>query len=620
MNKREALGPAERTIDLLLRFTDHLVHNRPGMVTGEPAQAIGVRWQPVTRRDEQGASVVYRLDGKGRKQKESRVGVLRGGEIFDGARRVGRYQPAGLFPEAAAWMYGRIAEIYQLDQALVARFASWSFAREHRDLKVALAAFMLCQTRRGDPVREGGEVLFFDEDLRDVGEAMCLLRRDDGKDLNPKLLLRVGDLLRLAPIAELNRSLGFGRSARAPFLGRWPKAVTKWLRHREENPRLLEGLVRAGFRTTVMELARRVGYKPATPRFFEVLRWKQKQAKDGRRDLALGQAVRAAESWAGLDEAAICAEIVGKRPSWKRIVALVPTALGVTRAIVAAAMEAGVLSDKDLVIITPTLEALGLLEVAAVKARWSAAVRRAEDQRALNIAKNVRTAEVKEALEEAADRAVQAAVAEVVKDLRVYFFVDVSGSMEGAIEAAKRHLARFLQAFPMERLHVAVFNTMGRELPIPHPSGAGVERAFHGVTAGGGTDYGAGVLALKKHRPADDEDVLFIFVGDEQASPFPREVEKSKLRPMAFGLVKMQSALWAGCVRGRDDVAVTETATALGIPCFRIEEATFADPYAIPRTVRALVAATPVGAGSQRRNLIEEILETPLLAKPSWAA
>ena len=79
------------------------------------------------------------------------------------------------------------------------------------------------------------------------------------------------------------------------------------------------------------------------------------------------------------------------------------------------------------------------------------------------------------------------------------------------------HIAKFVQGFPTEQLHVAVFNTQGRVVQIKHASAAGVENAFKGINADGGTDYGSGVRALQGFKPKADEDVLFIFVGDEEA-------------------------------------------------------------------------------------------------------
>jgi len=382
---QENLGPAERIIGSLLTYSDHLYHGRCGVVSSDHRFGVGVRWEPVSYKVEDGQKVVYKLEKVGKKSRRTRIGVLtEDNKVMNGGPvPIAEYRP------------------------------SYAFDQEHRDLKVVLAAFMLVQARKGAAVLDAGKIAFYDEDYRDVGEAMMLIRRKDGKDLNPKLLLRIHDVLRLPAIAAINHDLGFGLSARRPFLGRWPKTVEKWLRHREQNPRMLDGLVKAGFRTTVMELARRIGYKPETPYFFEALRWKQCQAEDGRRTLAIGEAVKAAESWAGLSEMQVCEKIVAQKPDWKRIVGLLPKDVGVTRAVVAAAIEAACLSDKDLIILTPTLEELGLLDVPDVRGRWEQAVKASDDMRAANIARNVQSKQVAEKLQEAADIAVQKAVEEV---------------------------------------------------------------------------------------------------------------------------------------------------------------------------------------------------------------
>jgi hypothetical protein len=190
-------------------------------------------------------------------------------------------------------------------------------------------------------------------------------------------------------------------------------------------------------------------------------------------------------------------------------------------------------------------------------------------------------------------------------------------------------VAKFLQSFPTEKVHIAAFNTHGREIRVKHPSTKGVEMAFEGLNAGGGTDYGSGVRALQAHKPKEDEDVLFIFVGDEEAREFSQAVRASGLNPLAFGFLKTVpfggAAGWRFRTYGPDNsTAVRDTAANLGIPCFLIDERTFEDPYAITRTVRALVAATPVGEVQRQRarprvTLVDQILQTELLKKPAWA-
>jgi hypothetical protein len=630
----ENLGPAERILETVLQYTDHLYHNRPGMIVpGAPGQ-LPV-WSPVFTKVEEGQTVVYQRPkpvsapkGKGKKAPRippTKIGVLRedGKRIVNAARDVGEYRKAGIFPEVATWMYQQIANVWSLDHEFAARWASHAYAQDHRDLKVVLAAFMLVQSRRGDPIRDQGKIVFRDEDFRNVGEAMMLLYRKDGKDLNPKLLIRIHNLLRIPAIAQINQDLKFGASARHPFLGRWPLAAEKWLRHREQNLSLLKGLVSAGFRRSVMRLAHLVRFRPEDPKFFEVLRWRQAQAKDGRRSIAIGTAVKAAETWAGLTEAKVCEKVLKEKPNWKRLTSLLPVELVDSRAVFAAAIEAGSLSDKDLIIATPTLEARGLLQDKDVRARWEKAVKSAEDMRSANIATRVRSTEIKEALKGAEDAALQKAVAEVAKQIAIRFFIDISGSMTEALPTAKRLMTKIIQAFDLKQVKVAVFDQAGREVEIKHRSSAGVEQAFLGIRPGGATDYGAGVLSLSTYPAPPGHDLLMFFVGDgrnynKTNAPFADAVRRSNLHPTAFAFLHL----------GAPGQSVESTAVALGIPCFRVDEKQFeGDVYAIPRMLRDLIAATPVNRQADpvplapaRLSLVQTILKTELLAKPTWAA
>lgn len=618
----ETLGPAERILQTLTGIVDHMVHNRPGIVTPDRGSPVGAKWEPASWKEEgePKVKVVYRLSKVGKKSIRTRVGILGAeGKVKDGNKVVARFQMPGIFPEVAAYVYGQIAAVYKLDNEFAARWASWAFAQDNRDLKTALAAFMLVQARKGEPVKgTDGKIEFHDDDFRDVGEAMFLLR-DGKKDLNPKLLIRVGDLLALPQVAAINRDLGFGKSAREPFMGRYSKAIQKWLRFRENNPRMLEGLVKAGFRSTVKRLCARIGYKPESIGFFQALRWKQKQSKDGRRGMAIGADVAKAETWEGLTERQICNQIKKNKPNWKRIVGMLPATVGVTRAIMACAIEAGGLSNSDLIILTPTLEELGLLQDPGVSAQWTEATKKATDQRAANIAQRVRKPETAEKLQDVADKATAKALEEVTRGLRVYCVVDKSGSMHNSLEAAKGYLTRLLVGFPLERLHVSVFNTVGSEVTLKAASAAAVAQAFKGHTAGGGTYYHEGVQALAGHKPGPDEDALFLFIGDEGESNnthLAETIRRMGINPVAFGLLK---------VPGQEGEIVKWTALQMGIPCFDISEKMFEgqDAYAIPRILRHLIAATPVKAAARRavqKTLVDEILKTELLVKPSWAA
>lgn len=618
-NAHERLGPAERIIQALVGYTDHMVHNRPGIVTAAPGP-VTKRWQYAKRI---GTACVLQVKG-GKKTIGQKLGEIGPDNIVrDGARVVGEFREAGIFKEVAVWMYRQVAEVWKVDNEFAARWASYQYALENRDLKTVLAAFMLVQSRKGDPVRDGGSVLFLDDDFRDVGVAMMLgpTGGPKGREMDPKQLLRIHRLLSMPEIVAINRELGFG-SGRGVPMGRWEKAVQKWLYHRETNPKLLTGLIKSGQRGMVRRLATLSHYKPTTAGFCQALRWKQVQAKEGHRTIGLGMVIEAAETWEGLTEEQVCERIVAGKLSWKSVVPRIPASLGVTKAMVVASLESGGFSDKEVVIFGPTLESLGLLEDPAVKARFDKALAAADDMRAANVARRMQNQETKAQMEAAAEKVVQKAVDQVMRNIRVKVIVDRSGSMERALAEAIDLTAQLVQGFPLDRVHVAVFSSVGRELTIKDRSAAGVKHAFHGIRADGGTDHSTGVQALRHRVAQADEDMVYIFIGDEEETAERGATERIRRhlaadRPVAFGLVHVGAE---GV--GRD--YIQRTAADLGIPCFRINKETFSDPYAIPRTMRALIQATPVGLSTApaapRVALAEVILKTELLKRPAWAA
>ena len=70
------LGPAEHIIQAILTHSDHMVHNRPGIIVADARQSTGVRWEPVTQRLEGDTKVVYKLVKQGRKSVRIKLGNL----------------------------------------------------------------------------------------------------------------------------------------------------------------------------------------------------------------------------------------------------------------------------------------------------------------------------------------------------------------------------------------------------------------------------------------------------------------------------------------------------------------------------------------------------------------
>jgi hypothetical protein len=571
------MGPAEKLLDLVLSSGAHLWHNRPGL-------AASGTWRPAPR----------------------------------GADRNALVRP-GLFVPAAVALYTRLLEIYQLNAELFAHFASYALLHtEWRDLKVACAALALVQPRSGQPVRnDDGSVAFFDDDYRGVGEAMLLhYEKKSRLMLTPKAVLRVAELLEVPEIAALNRRAGFADpAARKPPLGRWTAGARAWLRVRESNPPLLEGLVKAGYKETIKRLARKTGYKPEGPAFFEALGWKQKQSAAGHRAVGLtGLVLQKRQRFDALGEAEICAAIVAEKLGYKDVVGRLPRSVGLTPAIMAALLPS--LSDRDLRILTPTLESLGLLADAEVRARWERALQEATDQRALNVARNVKSRELRDTLEQAADHAARHAVAEATRerDVRVLFLIDRSGSQQGAIEQSKEALSRILAGFPLDKLHVATFDTMGTVLRPKAASRAAIQHVLRDVNAAGGTLHAAAVHALHAAgvRVPEEAALIAIVVGDEDGED-GRDLARA-FRDCGYRVDAL--ALILNVAQGRG-LTVRRCAAELRVPFSEVAVAQFDDPYQVPRVLKTLLEAPVPAGGPGRSGWVEKVMATPILQRPA---
>src|SRR5512135_3598871 len=150
----ENLGPAERIIQTVLAYSDHMVHNRPGMISPDPTSPTGVKWVYTKWKLENGVKVAYRQDKGPLKRIKGkmipttspvRIGTVDANNVIhsDTGARLGEYRPGGIVPEVAVWIYRQIAAVYALDHEFTAKWASYAFMQEHLDMKVTLAAFML---------------------------------------------------------------------------------------------------------------------------------------------------------------------------------------------------------------------------------------------------------------------------------------------------------------------------------------------------------------------------------------------------------------------------------------------------------------------------------------------
>lgn len=95
--------------------------------------------------------------------------------------------------------------------------------------------------------------------------------------------------------------------------------------------------------------------------------------------------------------------------------------------------------------------------------------------------------------------------------------VDKSGSMSQAIELGKQ-MASLVTAIMDADFYVYAFDTMPYPVVSRGPDLASWEKAFTGITAGGGTCYGAAVKALERNKQRVEQ---MIIIGDEGENASP---------------------------------------------------------------------------------------------------
>jgi len=201
-------------------------------------------------------------------------------------------------------------------------------------------------------------------------------------------------------------------------------------------------------------------------------------------------------------------------------------------------------------------------------------------------------------------------VAEATKEVsvRVMFLVDKSGSMQGAIESSKDALGKILAGFPLDRLHVAAFDTVGQVLKPKASSRLAVQHLLAPIAAGGGTIHGTAVAALHRDglRVADGEKLIVIVVGDEAGEP------GSQLAHTFTTLGYRVDAMALLLSGTRGGASVRDCAKALGVPYSEVVVTQFDDPYHVPRVLRALLEA-PIATGAATPGLVEKVMATKLL-------
>jgi hypothetical protein len=130
-----------------------------------------------------------------------------------------------------------------------------------------------------------------------------------------------------------------------------------------------------------------------------------------------------------------------------------------------------------------------------------------------------------------------------------------------------------------------------------------------GLKASGGTTHGAAVHALHRDgvRVPTEAKLVVIVVGDEAGEAGDQFARA--FRECGYSVAALALLVSVAGARGN---TVRTCASQMRVPFSEVNVDQFADPYQVPRVLKALLDA-PAAAGVSQSGWVERVMRTPLL-------
>lgn len=472
----------------------------------------------------------------------------------------------------------QFAELAEHDPLFLAHFTSYAFKKmDTKDLKVVACYINSLSDADGTPFVAGGE--YRKPNFRMISAAAF-------QQLDPKLAVRVLEL------AQSKRKIGT-KTVGKHFSKHLKTAAKKYLRYRESNLKILEGVQKAGLGKTLRTMYRIAEIAPS-PEACQVLRWKQKKGFAG-----ANVKIAKAMSFKGLTDLEIAQTIRDKRLKPQVIVGMLSDKIS---PVVAVALLEQCTGDQA-VVYTSLFEDQGLMKVQEVRDVYDAKIRTAKN--ALD-----RVERIKQELDEDTKKVLRNAKADVRKEQvgdigKVFMHLDLSPSMHQAVEIAKNSGAIIAECVnnPTENFHWAGFDSVPKTLAkVQKFTQEGFMKALYGVRpAGGGTNCLANFEQARKLGCDTD---FYITDGGHNGGNIPAMIQLFKNR----GVPMPRQVVIVRC--GGYTQEFENGMRAAGLSVAVIDEKHL--------TESALVTQAIKTAAKGAVAVIDEIMEFPFLELPKW--
>jgi hypothetical protein len=477
------------------------------------------------------------------------------------------------------------ATLAEKDPLFLAHLTSYIHNKlDSKDLKVISTFASSLSDADGTPFSQGSS--YNKPNWRIIAQAA--LQR-----LDPKLVLRT------LKLTEIKQPFG-SRPAATHFSKSLKVAATKYIQYREQNPKSLEGIKKAGLTSTMQSLYRVARCAP-TKEASQILGWKQKPGFPGYDPNLVKSNLF---DFTGLTEVQIAEKIQQEK--------LKPTAvLGALQNKISPVIAAAILeqsSGDQAVILTDMFEEQGLLKNKEVKKVYEAKIKTAKN--CLD-----RVDRIKAKLDEETQQILKQTKADIRKDTvgdigKVFLHLDISGSMSEAIEFAKDKGAIIAECIknPEINFNWGVFNDHGRILERPQTFVKDAfKAALYGVRSGGGTDC-LSLWTTSRNLGCDTD----VFITDEEHTygMIDSRIMESRRHykdPKQVVIIRIGRA-----TRGyrSNPQCLSEQLKRCGIPVVVLDPNQLTESALVAQSIKTAIKGTSA--------ILDEIMAEPLLTLPKW--
>jgi len=509
--------------------------------------------------------------------------------IVDGCNHV--YSKGKIQKDRLSDVLNIFIQLAESDPYFLAHFTSYAVKKlESKDLKVISTFANSLSDADGTPFITGKDSAgrpiysptYKKPNFRMVSQAAI-------HELDPKLVSRVIE------IANIKQALGSKQEA-THFANSLKTAIKKWVKFREQNPKALEGIKKAGFAPTLKNIYRMLHLKPSQEAT-EILGWRQGSIKKGNVEKI---EKRNLIDFKNLSDIEIAQKIRDERIPILGAMGALPEKL--SPVVAAAILEQA--SGNQAVILRNMFDSQGLLKDKEVMKVFKEKIATAKT--ALDRVEKLNTEvdeEVQKVLKTAKSEKRKADVGDIG---RVYVHIDISGSMEQAIEFAKNNCAIICECVknPQENFFWGAFNTQGFSLGKPQSfEKDAFMAALYGLRANGGTNCLACYVDARGHNC--DTDIYITDQGHNHG-----EVREMIKHFDDAGYTRPKAVVIVDFSHGSADGAFKDQLESMGIPVSVIKPEKLTESALVSQAVKtALLGATAV---------IDEIMNFPLLKLPSY--